>query len=89
MNLLKLLKSKRAEAYIGTGVKIITAVIVGAVLLGGLLLLFTGNNGIFTNLNRKVHDMINTDKDPVLFSYDIGSESLTSLQYTYDRTAWI
>jgi len=89
MQAVKALKNRRAEAYIGTGVKIIIAVVIGALILGGLYLLFTGNNGIFTNLNRDVQDMMNIENESVQFSYDIGTESLSSLQYTCDGKTWI
>lgn len=89
MNLKKILQNKRAEAYIGTGVKIIIAVVIGALLLGGVYLLFAGDNGIFANLNRDVQDMMNIENESIQFSYDIGTESLSSLQYTYDGKTWI
>ncbi len=53
------LSSKRGEGHIDTGVKIIIAVVIGALLLGGLFLLFKGENGILKQLNNKVDDMVN------------------------------
>ena len=48
------LLNKRGEAYIGTGVKIIIAVVVGAVVLGGIFLLF--NSVIFPKMNSTVSE---------------------------------
>ena len=47
----KLLASKMGEGYINTAVIIIIAVVIGGLLLGGLYLLFAGENGIFNQLN--------------------------------------
>ena len=38
--------NNRAEGHIDTGVKIIIAVVIGALILGGLYLLFAGEGGI-------------------------------------------
>ena len=50
------LSSKRGEGHIDTGVKIIIAVVIGALLLGGLYLLFS--NVILPQLDTEVGDMM-------------------------------
>ena len=45
----------KAEGYVDTGVKIIIAVVVGAVILGGLYALFNGV--ILPRLNTEIGDM--------------------------------
>ena len=51
------LDNARAECYIDTGVKIIIAVVVGAVVLGGLYALF--NTVIIPRLNTEIQGMFN------------------------------
>lgn len=47
----------KAEGYVDTGVKIIIAVVVGAVILGGLYALF--NSVILPRLNTEINNMFN------------------------------
>ena len=49
------MESKKAEGYIDVGVKIIIAVVVGAVILGGLYALF--DNVILPRLNTEIEAM--------------------------------
>lgn len=49
------LSNVKAEGYVDTGVKIIIAVVVGAVILGGLYALFKGV--ILPNMNTKIGGM--------------------------------
>ncbi len=51
------LSNVRAEGYVDTGVKIIIAVVVGAVILGGLYALF--NSVILPRLNTEIQNMFN------------------------------
>ena len=51
----ELLKSKRGENFVDSGIKILIAVVIGALLLGGLYALF----GDVILLNQKVTDMFN------------------------------
>lgn len=51
------LENKKAEAYVDTGVKILIAVVIGALLLGALILLF--NNVIMPKTSEKVGSMFN------------------------------
>ncbi len=46
-----------AEAYVDTGVKILIAVVIGALLLGGLYALF--NSTIMPNVESKVNEIFN------------------------------
>lgn len=49
------MECKKAEGYIDVGVKIIIAVVVGAVILGGLYALF--DNVILPRLNTEIEEM--------------------------------
>ena len=54
---IKLLVGIRAEAYVDTGVKILIAVVVGALLLGGLYALF--NTTIMPTVTQKITELFN------------------------------
>ena len=51
------IENVKAEGYVDTGVKIIIAVVVGAVILGGLYALFNGV--ILPRLNIEIGEMFN------------------------------
>lgn len=51
------LKETKGEGYVDTGIKILIAVVIGALLLAGLYLLFDGT--ILPTLKTKVIDMFN------------------------------
>ena len=51
------LASNRAEGFVDTAVKILMAVVIGALVLGGLYLLFSGT--ILPELTKRIQDMFN------------------------------
>lgn len=51
------LDGTKAEAYVDTGVKILIAVVIGALLMGGLYLLF--NSTIMPKVTEKVNELFN------------------------------
>ena len=51
------LKENKGESYVDTGIKILIAVVIGALLLAGLYLLFDGT--ILPTLKTKVIEMFN------------------------------
>lgn len=53
----ELLKSKKGENFVDSGIKILIAVVIGALLLGGLYSLF--GDTILPTLTQKVTDMFN------------------------------
>lgn len=52
-----LLKDKRGENYVDTAVKILIAVVIGALLLSGLYALF--GNVVMPTLTQKIQEMFN------------------------------
>lgn len=52
-----ILRENKGEGYVDTGVKILIAVVLGALLLGGLYLLFEGT--ILPELTKRVMEMFN------------------------------
>lgn len=55
--LIKKLKEKRAEGYVDTAIKILIAVVLGALLLAGLYALF--DDTVLPTLVRRVEEMFN------------------------------
>ena len=53
------LSNRRGEVFTATAVKVIIAVVVGVLILGGLFALY--RNVIFPKLNQKVEGMIHTE----------------------------
>lgn len=51
------LRNRRGEGFVDTAVKILIAVVIGALLLGGLYLLFNGT--ILPTLTQRIKDMFN------------------------------
>ena len=49
--------SKKAEGYVDSGVKILIAVVIGALLLAGLYTLFNGT--IMPTVTQKIQDLFN------------------------------
>ena len=49
--------SRKAEGYVDSGVKILIAVVIGALLLGGLYLLFNGT--IMPTVSSKITSLFN------------------------------
>ena len=49
--------SRKAEGYVDSGVKILIAVVIGALLLGGLYLLFNGT--IMPTVTTKITELFN------------------------------
>ena len=51
------LNNKKAEGYVDTGLKILIAVVIGALLLGGLYALF--NTTIMPTVTQKIQELFN------------------------------
>ena len=52
-----MLSDKRGESAVGTAITILTSVVIGALLLGGLYLLF--KDTVLPTLTQKIQDMFN------------------------------
>jgi len=57
LNLKVAVENKEAEGYVDSGVKILIAVVIGALLLAGLYALF--NTTIMPTVTRKITDLFN------------------------------
>jgi hypothetical protein len=78
----KLLANNLGEGYINTAVIIIIAVVIGGLLLGGLYLLFAGENGVYNQLNSEIDHMVNTGG-----TIQLKNQS-NQLMYSYDGETW-
>lgn len=86
---MKQLKNNRGEGQISVGVKIILAVVIGALILGGLYLLF--DCVILRNTDRQIKElMVAGGSSEVLEVRTTDDRALlTSLSYTHDGETWI
>ena len=85
--MLHILKNNRGVGHIDTGIKIIIAVVIGAVVLGGIYALFA--TVIIPEMNHDVQDMMHYEEDAVSYRYDTFEMSVNSLQYSYDGSTWM
>ena len=82
----KTLCNNRAEGHVDIGVKIVIAVVIGALLLGGLYLLFS--TVILPRMNSEVEGMMDyTQELRYERTYDEASGVYT-LRYSYDGKHW-
>lgn len=76
----KVLKNHKGEGYIDVSVKILIAVVLGALILAGLYLLF--QSVIFPNMNHQMEQMMNTGTERQL------RQNNGRLEYSYDGENW-
>ena len=86
---MKRLKNNRGEGQISVGVKIILAVVIGALILGGLYLLF--DRVILRNTDRQIKELMAAGGSSEVLEVRTTDNSalLTSLSYTHDGVTWI
>lgn len=77
-----------AEGHIDTGVKIIIAVVIGALILGGLYLLFAGEGGVMDKLDVEVGDMMDYTQELRYERYYNEESSNYIIRYSYDGKHW-
>ena len=84
----KYLSNKTGEGHIDTALKIIIGVVIGAVILGGLYLLFAGDDGVIDLLVNEVQGMMDYQQElRVERAYDEESGRYY-LRYSYDGKHW-
>lgn len=86
---MKDLFNNRGEGYIDTGVKIIIAVVIGALILGGLYLLFAGEDGVMGKLNDEIEGMMDYGAEVSEVRVKNESNYLKDLQITYNGRDWV
>ena len=85
---MKDLFNNRGEGYINTGVKIIIAVVIGALILGVLYLLFAGDNGVFGQMNDNIEGLMEYEGNDIVVRIENDSTYVTDLQYSTDGIRW-
>ena len=83
------LSDRRGEGYVSSAVKIIIAIVIGALLLGGLYLLFRPDDGIVTkNMKDGVDSMINFTPELRMKTMQDTPDSVVYLAFSYDGNYW-
>mgnify|MGYP004538999067 FL=1 len=80
--------NKRGEGSVSTGVKVIIAVVIGALILGGLYLLFAGDNGIFSKVTGEVEDMMGYTQELRVEKQLDEATGKYKVRYSYDGKRW-
>ena len=80
--------NNRGEGYINTGVKIIISVVIGALILGGIYLLFAGNGGIVDRTNEEIRELMHYNESPTNIGVLNESNLAKDLAFTYDGREW-
>ena len=84
----KYLCNKSGEGHVDTALKIIIGVVIGAVILGGLYLLFAGDGGVVDQLDTEIVGMMDyTQELRVERAYNEDSGQYY-LRYSYDGKHW-
>ena len=84
----RILTDKKGETHINTAIIIVIAVVVGALILGGLYLLFAGEGGIMDKLDGEVAGMMDYTQE-LRYERHYDEESNTYiLRYSYDGKHW-
>ena len=81
-----ILKNKRGEGHIGTAMKIIIGVVIGALILGGLYLLF--DNVILDSTAARIEALFDVSQDNMSARCELDGSGAYHLQYTYDGEQW-
>ena len=81
-------KNNRGEGSISTGVKVIIAVVIGALILGGLYLLFAGDNGILSKVSGEVEDMMGYTQELRVEKRLDEATGKYKVRYSYDGKRW-
>ena len=83
-----IITNKRGETHINTAVKIIIAVVIGALLLGGLFVVFASEDGILNTASNEVAGLMDyTQELRYERYYDEANEKYT-IRYSYDGKHW-
>ena len=83
-----IITNKRGETHINTAVKIIIAVVIGALLLGGLFVVFASEDGILNTASNEVAGLMDYTQELRYERYfDEDTEKYT-IRYSYDGRHW-
>lgn len=80
--------NNRGEGYIDTGIKLVIAIVVGALILGGIYLIFIGDGGVMDRLDSEVEGMMDYTQELRYERYYNESSQKYELRYSYDGKHW-
>lgn len=83
-----LLLNKRGEGYINTGMKVIIAVVIGALILGGIYMLFANDGGVLSQMEDSVDGMMDYSGGDAGVRMKNNSTYAKDLQYSPDGVRW-
>ena len=82
------LENTKGEGSVSTGVKVIFAVVIGALILGGLYLLFAGDNGILSKVSDEVEEMMGYTQELRVEKQLDEATGKYKVRYSYDGKRW-
>lgn len=83
-----IITNKRGETHINTAVKIIIAVVIGALLLGGLFVVFASDDGILNTASNEVAGLMDYTQELRYERYYDEENNKYTLRYSYDGRHW-
>ena len=83
-----IITNKRGETHINTAVKIIIAVVIGALLLGGLFVVFASEDGILNTASNEVAGLMDYTQELRYERYYDEENERYAIRYSYDGKHW-
>ena len=83
-----IITNKRGEAHVGTAIKIIIAVVIGALLLGGLFVVFASENGVINTASNEVAELMDYTQELRYERYYDEANDKYTIRYSYDGRHW-
>ena len=83
-----IITNKRGEAHVGTAIKIIIAVVIGALLLGGLYVVFASDDGILNTASNDVGGLMDYTQELRYERYYDEANDKYTIRYSYDGRHW-
>ena len=83
-----ILTNKRGEAHVSTAMKIIIAVVVGALILGGTLIVFASDEGVLNTMSNEVGGLLDYTQELRYERYYDEANDCYTLRYSYDGRHW-
>lgn len=83
-----IITNKRGEASVKTAIIIIISVVVGALLLGGLYVVFASDDGILNTASNEVGGLMDYTQELRYEKYYDEDRGIYTLRYSYDGRHW-
>lgn len=83
-----IITNKRGEASVKTAIIIIISVVVGALLLGGLYLVFASDDGVLNTMSNEVGGLMDYTQELRYEKYYDEANDKYTIRYSYDGRHW-